>query len=216
MIKVISILVGLAILGCAKPTFADSPAVETFHGPKGDYYRIPPGYLWTNENYNFTLLIPEGAEGCTDNGILSSHGFAIGPSGVPCLDVFKHPAAGIYAGYTIAYSEPVRKQALIQEICKNRTNRPKKTNIWVGDYQFYRCWRGADQLDANSRYMDYFILSEPNPGIELSVYIFCPETGNCHHWIRKWEKLIFNNLSIHWSDDDASETIGSKGDGKNK
>jgi len=216
VMRAILILVGLAILGGAKPTLANLSAIETFHGPKGDYYRIPPGYLWKSENYNFTFLIPEGAEGCTDNGVLSSHGFAIGPSGMPCLAVFKHPAAGIYANYTLAYSEPVGKRAIIREICTSKTHRSKKTNIWVGGYQFYKCWGGANHLGANSRYMNYFILSEPNPGIELSVYIFCPETGNCPHWMRKWEKLIFNNMNIYWSDDDASETTGSKGDGKNK
>jgi hypothetical protein len=187
-----AMLAGLAILWVAEPAFPDSPTLETFQGPKGNYYRIPPGYLWENE-YN-TLRIPEGVEGCTDDGIISGHGPVIGPGKMPCLEVFKHPAVSIYAGYTIAQSEPIKKLTLIRENCK--THRVRATNIVVDSHQFLKCW--MDDRDDKSRYMDYFTFSEPIPALELHVYIFCPSSGNCNQWIRKWEKLIFNNLRIDW------------------
>ncbi len=40
-----AMLAGLAILWVAEPAFPDSPALETFQGPKGNYYRIPPECL---------------------------------------------------------------------------------------------------------------------------------------------------------------------------
>ena len=155
-------LAGLAILWVAEPAFPDSPALETFQGPKGNYYRIPPECLWENDEYKFTLRIPKGAEGCTGDGILSSHGLAIGPSDMPCLDVFKHQAAGIYAGYNIAQSEPVKKWTLMRDNCK--AHRVKTTNIVVDGHKFLKCW--MDDPDDKSRYMDY-VSAQPGWSTEL-------------------------------------------------
>jgi len=176
--------------------FPDSPALETFQGPKGDYLRIPPKYLWDNSQYNYTLRIPTGVEGCTDGGIMGSHGFAIGPSDMSCLDVFKHRAAGFFASYNLAYTEPVKKQTLIRENCK--PHRVMTTNIVVDGQSFIKCWGQMDYGHDKRRYMDYFTFSKPNPGLELHVYVFCPSSGDCNQWVRKWEKLIFDNLHINW------------------
>jgi hypothetical protein len=192
-----AILAGLVILGVAKPAFPDSPDLETFQGPEGDYLRIPPGYLWDNSQYNYTLKIPAGVEGCTDGGIMSSHGFAIGPSDMSCLDVFKHHVASFYAGYNLANAESVKKQTLIRNICK--THRVKTTNIVVNGHRFFKCWDQVNNSDGKSRYINYFTFSEPNPCLEFHVYIVCPVSGDCNQWVQKWEKLIFNNLHIHWS-----------------
>ncbi len=208
------ILAGLAILWIAKPAFPASPALETFQGPKGSYYRIPPGYLWENGAYNFSILVPEGAEVCTDDWFTSSHGPVLGPGNEPCLEVFKHPSVTIYAGYTIAYSDPVDKQTLIRRNCE--THRVRTTDIVVDGQSFLKCWGRMDYHDDKSRYMDYFTFSEPNPGIALHVSVFCPSTGNCNKWIAKWETLIFDNLHIHWRRDDASASTGGAGKDQTK
>lgn len=188
-----AILAGVATLWVATPAFSDTPALETFPGPKGDYYRAPPGYLWENEEYEFTLLIPKGAEGCTDDGILSSHGLVIGSKDVSCLNVFKYPSVGIYGEYIIA---PTSKKKLIKIGCGNHL--AKNSNIKIDGYSFFKCWGKSDNQNDNSRYMDYFTFREPGLGEEIDIYIFCPTIGNCSRWVAKWERLIFENLHIHW------------------
>ena len=205
-------LAGLAILSIAKPAFCDPSGIETFRGSKGNYYRIPPGYLWEVGAYNYTIQIPRGAEACTDDWIISGHGPAIGPSNMPCLDVFKHPAAVLYAGITIAYSDPIRKETLIQQTCGK--HRVKKTSMVVDGHSFLKCW--DYDPDVKSRYMNYFTFSEPNPGLGFHVYIFCPSSGNCKQWVAKWERLIFENLHIHWQDDKDSEVTNGKVNGQSK
>jgi hypothetical protein len=209
-----TILAGLAILWVAKPAFPDSSALETFREPGGVYYRFPPGYLWENGQYNFSILIPEGAEACSQNGVMDSHGRTMGPIDTPCRDVLDHPATRISASYNIAQSEPVGKQTLIRENC--RVHRATAANIVVDGQAFLKCLGDSDYPGTASRYMDYFTFSEPIPATELHVYIVCPTTGNCNQWIRKWEKLIFNNLHIHWQRDDASEATDGTGKGHDK
>ncbi len=46
--------------------------------------------------------------------------------------------------------------------------------------------------------MDYFIFYEFNLDATLHVYIYCPFFGDCNQFVHEWEKLIFNNLRIHW------------------
>jgi hypothetical protein len=193
-----AMLAGLAILWVAEPAFPDSPTLETFQGPKGNYYRMPPGYLWESEERDVSFRIPKGVEGCTDDGIISAHGPAIGPGDVPCLEVFKHRAAGIYAGYTSSYfsDKPIPKLVIIRKNCK--TYRVKTTNIVVDGQSFLKCWGQMDEPDDKSRYMDYFTFSEPIPNLGFHVYIYCPSSGNCNQWVHKWEKLIFDNLHINW------------------
>jgi hypothetical protein len=206
-----AVLAGLAILWIARPVCADSTGLETFQGTKGNYYRIPPGYLWENEEYEFTLLIPKGAEGCTDDGIISAHGPVIGPSRAPCLDVFKHPIVSIYAGYI---TEPTSRQTLIRRICDNHYVR--KTTIVVDGQPFFRCWDRIDEPGDKNRYMNYSTFREPFLTEHLDIYIFCPTTGNCNRWIHKWQKIIFENLHIHWKRDGASKATGNTGKGHDK
>jgi hypothetical protein len=198
------ILAGLAILLIAKPAFPESsvieelldPSLEAFREPGGDTYRFPPRYLWENSQYDFSLLIPEGAEGCSKASIMSSHGGVFGPSDMPCRDVLNHGPIGIYASYSSASYDHKTKRALIRENCKK--HHVNTTNIVVDGHSFLKCWGQMDYGDDKRRYMDYFTFSKPNPGLELHVYIFCPTSGNCNQWLRKWEKLIFDNLHINW------------------
>ena len=218
----VAILAGLAIFWIAKPAFPDStapevpldPIFEKYRLPGGDYYRFPPGYLWENDQYNFSLLIPEGAEGCSKNSIMNSHGQMIGPVNMPCPDVMEHPAVSTYAGINRAYSEPVTKQTLIHENCGKY--RVRTTNMIIDDQPFLRCWGRVNRPDEKSHYVDYFTYSEPNPGLELHVIIFCPSSGNCKQWIAKWERLIFDNLHIHWQDDKESGVTNGKVNGQSK
>jgi hypothetical protein len=188
-----AMLAGLAILWVAEPAFPDAPALETFQGPKGRYYRMPPGYLWESEERDVSFRIPKGVEGCTDDGIISAHGPAIGPGDVPCLEVFKHRAAGIFLGFNV---DPTGRQTLIREICE--THRVMTTNIVVYGNKFLKCRERLNDPDDKSRYMDYFTFYKPNLGATLHVYIFCPTSGTCNPWVHKWEKLIFDNLHINW------------------
>ena len=208
------IVAGSAIVWVAEPAFPDSPALETFHGPKGNYHRIPPGYLWEVGAYNYTIRIPDGTEACTDDWIISGHGPAIGPGNMSCLDVFKHPAVTIYAGYTIAYSDPVTKRTLVHKNCGRY--RARDTNILIDGQLFLKCWGRMNYLGDKMRYMDYFTYSEPNPGLEFHVYIFCPFSGNCTQWVAKWERIIFENLHIHWQDGKESEVTNGKVKGQSK
>ncbi len=200
-----AILAGLAVLWVAKPAFPESsiiedlldPSLEAFREPGGDIYRFPPGYLWENEQYNYSLSIPEGVEGCSKASIMSSHGGVFGPSNMPCRDVLNNSPVGIYASYNSAYYRHKTKWALIQENCKK--HHVKTTNIVVDSQSFIKCWGQMDYGDDRRRYMNYFTFSRPNPGLELDVYVFCQSSGNCNQWVRKWEKLIFKNLHIHWS-----------------
>jgi hypothetical protein len=196
---------GLVILWVTNPAYSDSLSLETFKGPKGNYYRIPPGYLWENGAYDFSIMIPKGVEGCTDDWFISSHGPVLGSSGTPCLKVFKHPSVSVYAGYTsVLYSiNAVSKHAVIREICGR--HRVTITNISIDGYQFLKCWKYRNYSENKGRYIDYFTLSEPTPGLQLNINIACPSSGNCRHWIRKWEKLVFDNLHIQWLRDDASD-----------
>ena len=189
----VTILAGLAILWVVKPAFPVSPDLETFQGPNGSYYRMPPGYLWESEEREVALRIPKGVEGCTDDGIISAHGPAIGSNDMSCLDVFKHRAASIYVGFNVY---PEGKQTLIRDTCK--THRVMTTNIVVDGNQFLKCWGQMDYGDEKRRYMNYFTFSKPSHIIEFHVHIFCPSSGNCKQLLRKWEKLIFDNLHINW------------------
>jgi len=216
------LMAGLAIIWVAKPAFPDStapefpvdPTLEQFRLPGGDYYRFPPGYLWENDQYNFSLLIPEGAEGCSKSSIMNSHGQIIGPVNMPCPDVMEHPAASTLAGCTGGCAEPMRKQTLIEENCGRY--RVRKTDIVVDGQSFLKCWGRMNYLGDKMRYMDYFTYSEPNPGLEFHVYIFCPFSGNCTQWVAKWERIIFENLHIHWQDGKESEVTNGKVKGQSK
>ena len=216
------ILAGLVILSVAKPAFPDStapefpvdPTLEQFRLPGGDYYWFPPGYLFENDQYNFSLLISNGAEGCSKNSIMNSHGQTIGPVNMPCPYVLIHPAVSTYAGSNRAYSEPVTKQTLIHENCGKY--RVRMTNIIIDDQPFLKCCGRINRPDDKSHYVDYFTYSEPNPGLELHVIIFCPSSGNCKQWVAKWEKLIFKNLHIHWQDDKNSEVNNGDVKGQSK
>ena len=218
----VAILVGLAILWVAKPAFPDStvpelpfdPTFEKYRLPGGDYYRFPPGYLWENDEYNFSLLIPKGAEGCSKDSIMNSHGQTIGPANIPCPDVLEYPAVSTYAGCTGACAEPMKKRTLIEENCGKYLVR--RTNIVVDGQSFLRCWGRMNYPGDKRRYMDYFTFSEPKPGLVLHVVIFCPSSGNCKQWVAKWERLIFDNLHIHWQDDKESEVTNGKVKGQSK
>ena len=72
------------------------------------------------------------------------------------------------------------------------------TNIIIDSNHFLKFWKHIGDADNKIRYMDYFIFYEFNLDATLHVYIYCPFFGDCNQFVHEWEKLIFNNLRIHW------------------
>ena len=167
----------------------DMSGYETRHDETGEYTRFPPGSHYERKTYGYSLVIPDGVEGCTDGGIMGGHGLSLGDRADDCKTEGRQPAATLYA----FWRDPIDfggLSNLIRDLCAGTP--VARTGFVVDGRRFRRCARRSPEL---GRFVSYFAY---RPGEALEVTIFCPAIGSCRKIEKRWARAIFKTLQLDW------------------
>jgi hypothetical protein len=188
--KTLSLALLALIVTLPLKAFGELSGYETHVDKEGwEYTRFPPGSHYMRSHYRWSLVLPEGVEGCTDGGVLGSHGLTLGESSGECLVERVHPAATIHS----FWRDPVDFGGfsnLLRDSCKD--SRVTRSRFVIDGRRFRRCPVNDREV---GRYVSYFAY---RPGEVIYVNIFCPATGSCQAIEKKWTKLLFPSLHLDW------------------